>query len=77
MNNPGTLATKDEKEDLNSESSDEIEKGVGLADEEGRNDKKVAEMLQLSQKHLERNCNAICNNLSLLTLHTFEMGNYV
>ena len=76
MNNPGSLATKDEKEDLNSESSDEIENGSGLADV-GKNDKKIAEMLQLSQKHLERNCNAICNNLSLLTLHTFEMGNYV
>ena len=44
MNGPGILATKDVKEDQNSESSDEVEKDVGL-DGEGVNDQKIAEML--------------------------------
>ena len=34
-------------------------------------------MLQLSQTYMEKNCNAACNNLSLLTLHAFEMGSYL
>ena len=58
------------KEDNNSEESDMAEKG-DEPEGEGENDKKIAEMLQLSQEYLERNCNAMCNNLSLLTLHTF------
>ena len=45
--------------------------------EEGENDKKIAEMLDLSQRYLESNCNAACNNMSLLTLHAFEVGRFV
>ena len=45
--------------------------------EERENDKKIAEMLDLSQKYMESNCNAACNNMSLLTLHAFEVGNIV
>ena len=34
-------------------------------------------MLDLSQRYLESNCNAACNNMSLLTLHAFEVGKFV
>ena len=31
----------------------------------------------MSQKYMESNCNAACNNMSLLTLHAFEVGKFV
>lgn len=37
-------------------------------------DLKVAEILEESQSYMEKNLNAACNNMSLLTLHAFQIG---
>ena len=38
---------------------------------------KVVEILDTSETYMQHNLNAVCNNLSLLALHTFEFGNRI
>merc|ERR1719464_2021580 len=40
-------------------------------------DAKVVEILQQSETYMQENLNAVCNNMSLLTLHTFEFGHKI
>ena len=77
MDGLGNLKTNNEKEIKESESEEEKSKDDVELEVGGESDQKIAEMLQLSQAYMEKNCNAACNNLSLLTLHAFEMGSYL
>ena len=50
--------------------------------EEGQSDTeekelRIVELLDQSETYMQRNLNAVCNNMSLLTLHSFEFGNEV
>ena len=47
-----------------------------MSDSEQR-DLRVIDILEQSETYMQRNLNAVCNNMSLLTLHTFEFGNQI